>query len=214
MPSSGVGQKVQAAATARMARVPITASPTPDSPTAAPTSAPVFAPDGGGAGWAPEVRESSTIGGGSEGGGTEARSTVSFWEERSTVSLSAARSRVGWLPERSTVSRPASPDGRGAGGKLVGPAGDLNGDGELELWSYVVGGGAPGTFVYFGPHSGTRTHDDADVALIEATRTHQRLGALTPMGDLDADGCDDFLLGDHEANGEDGRALIFFGSAP
>jgi hypothetical protein len=83
-------------------------------------------------------------------------------------------------------------DSMDAFGSAVSLAGDINGDGTVDI---AVGApGADAAYVFYGPFSGARNADDADLAL------HGVAGDLTGssisgVGDINDDAFDDLLIG-------------------
>jgi len=90
-------------------------------------------------------------------------------------------------------------------------AGDLDGDGagELVLGAYGASGYAGAVYLFRGPAPGVYGPSDADVALLGSGR--ETAGASVQLGDVDADGRLELLIGAPAAAGAGAGALYVFG---
>lgn len=95
-----------------------------------------------------------------------------------------------------------------AGASLA--AGDLDGDAAIDLaiGAQDWGGGQGRVYLFLAAGLGTFDMEDADGILEGDAAPSARLGALTRIGDADADGGDDLLLSNA------GEALLYFGAGP
>ena len=105
-------------------------------------------------------------------------------------------------------------------GIAVQPAGDLNGDGIAD---FIVGAtnvtsAAPGrVYVFFGSRDlvGEKTPADANVIVSGEGLADSFGQAVAPLGDVNGDGIDDFIVGAYQADVgglKCGEAYVFFGS--
>jgi hypothetical protein len=98
--------------------------------------------------------------------------------------------------------------GGGAGGALA--ADDADGDGRDDLFAGAYGDAtsarqAGAAFLFYGPVAGELTSDDADAAFYGETGG-DNVGTSVALGDLDADGLADLVLGAPGFSGEGYRA--------
>ena len=127
---------------------------------------------------------------------------------------------LGGTVSASTASATIYGEENGGGlGYDVAGAGDVNGDGELDL---IVGapykdgsGGDPGqAFLYYGPFAGSLLASDADL-LVSPTADNDFLGgAVAGIGDVNGDGYDDVALGDYQessVNSGGGACYVLYG---
>jgi len=106
-------------------------------------------------------------------------------------------------------------------GYRVGSAGDVNGDGEADVWV-----GAPGydytqssegaVHVVYGPISGNVSLSTADATFVGESQNDEVGGMYSPAaaGDIDGDSYDDLLVGVEPANGDYGVAYLMYGPLP
>ena len=96
-------------------------------------------------------------------------------------------------------------------------AGDLNGDGVVDIMVGEPGGfgDTGGVYFYFGPiTSGSLTTTDANVAIAGLTYGDQTGSASAADGDVNGDGINDALIGSEYtdyADTDDGAAYLFYG---
>lgn len=96
------------------------------------------------------------------------------------------------------------------------PAGDVDGDGRADLLIGIATEGCEqgNAFLVYG---GERLSGEIDVrdagTLIRESGTCTRFGEVAGVGDLDADGFDDFAVGSLGEGGGEGRVFLFYGRA-
>jgi hypothetical protein len=90
-------------------------------------------------------------------------------------------------------------------------AGDLNGDGLADLaMVHVPQGGSPRTLLFWG-ESGNGWRQGKATTDAAVTIEHAAGGMIQVLGDLNADGMADFVIGNPKFQITKGQALIFFG---
>jgi len=125
--------------------------------------------------------------------------------------------------DTSEAQASATLDGDSAGGTysptfgIQPTAGDLNGDGVVDIMVGEPGGfgDTGGVYFYFGPiTSGSLTTKDANVAIAGLTYGDQTGSSSSADGDVNGDGIDDALIGSEMtdyADTDDGAAYLFYG---
>ncbi len=101
----------------------------------------------------------------------------------------------------------------------VGFAGDVNGDGELDLIAGAPYKDNAGTilgtsYLFYGPFSGDVYSTDADLTIEPGANSDFNGGAVRGVGDLNGDGYDDFAMGDYgdnTVNSSGGACVVFYG---
>lgn len=101
----------------------------------------------------------------------------------------------------------------------VGAAGDVDGDGNADVYVSAHGDDAQGSgsgavHIFFGPLRGVLSLEDAGATLQGANSSDSAGLAAASVGDMNADGIDDFAMGAYgdDAGGEDaGAVFVFFG---
>ena len=98
-------------------------------------------------------------------------------------------------------------------GETVASAGDIDDDNHADvlLGSRERADGQGGALLFRGPISGVVESADAWLTISGETKGSATGLSLGPVGDLDFDGADDFVLGAEALNEHDGAMYLFFG---
>lgn len=135
-------------------------------------------------------------------------------EQRGTVfGFSAPTADLGTEDAEVVIQGVFAEEGLG-GAFLFIPAGDVDGDGWQDLWlptpGHAEGAEGGGAYLVPGPLSGTVDTTDARARVFGQTNA-RNYGSAVTVGDVDADGLADMLIGAHGAAGD--RVLLQYGPA-